>query len=114
MAPVSPNSNSVIILTVSGRLGTVPLELLSSLSGHPVPYDTLFLEMLEVRLGKRTEFVIRRNVISAFGVLSAILRKRRFEITGACSANCGSDSSAVSLCAAVYNSPSVGFGNGRA
>jgi hypothetical protein len=62
----APTSNSVAIVSTSGRVGMRPLELLSFLSGHPVNHDTVFLELLDVRTGKRTEFVIRRNVISAF------------------------------------------------
>jgi hypothetical protein len=61
----APNSNSVAILSTSGRLGMRPLELLSLLSGHLVSHDTVFLELLDVRTGKITEFVIRRNVISS-------------------------------------------------
>jgi hypothetical protein len=62
----APNSNSVSILTVSGYTGMHPLELLSLLSGHPVPHDTIFLSVLNSRTGKVTEYLVRRNVPSSF------------------------------------------------
>jgi hypothetical protein len=60
------NSNSVAILTVSSYTGMHPSELLSLLSGHPVPHDSVFLEVLDIRTGKVTEYVVRRNVVSSF------------------------------------------------
>jgi hypothetical protein len=62
----APNSNSVAILRASGHLGMSPLELLAFASGHPVNHDTIFLDVLDVRTGKTTEYVVRKNVISAF------------------------------------------------
>ena len=62
----APNSNSVAIVCMTGRLGLSPLELLALVSGHPVPHDTIFLDVVDVRTGKVTEYVLRRNVISAF------------------------------------------------
>lgn len=62
----APNSLSVAILAVSGHAGMSPRELLSFISGHPVPHDTVFLELLDIRSGKITEYVVRRDVISSF------------------------------------------------
>jgi hypothetical protein len=62
----APNSNSVAIVCMKGRLGLSPLELLALVSGHPVPHDTIFLDVVDVRTGKMTEYVLRRNVTSAF------------------------------------------------
>jgi hypothetical protein len=62
----SPNSQSVAILNISSYYGKSPLELLSGLSGHPVPHDTIFLDVLDVRTGKVTEYPIRENVPYSF------------------------------------------------
>jgi hypothetical protein len=62
----SPNSHSVALLSVSSYLGKSPMELLSALSGHPVPHDTVFLDFVDVRARKITEYVIRRDVPSSF------------------------------------------------
>lgn len=60
------NSQSVAILNVSSYYGKSPLELLSSLSGHPVPHDTIFLNILDVRTGKTTEYLVRKDVPYSF------------------------------------------------
>lgn len=62
----APNSGSVAVLTVSGHVGLRPAELLALLSGHPVSHDTVFLDIVDVRSGKATEYVIRRNVVAPF------------------------------------------------
>ncbi|MGB6961537.1 MAG: hypothetical protein WBF01_14125 [Candidatus Acidiferrum sp.] len=62
----APNSNSVAFLDESEYYGKSPLELLSGLSGHPVPHDTVYLDVLDVRTGAATEYMVRKNVISAF------------------------------------------------
>jgi hypothetical protein len=62
----APNSRSVAFLNSSSRLGKTPMELLSALSGHPVSYDTVFLTILDARTGTRTEYLIRKDVPSAF------------------------------------------------
>jgi hypothetical protein len=61
----APNSRSVAVLNSSSRLGKTPMELLSALSGHPVPHDTVFLTILNVRTGQTTEYLIRNDVPSA-------------------------------------------------
>jgi len=60
------NSHSVAILNVSSYYGKTPLELLSGVAGHPVPHDTIFLDVLDVRSGKTTEYLIRNNVPYSF------------------------------------------------
>lgn len=62
----APNSSSVAILNLSEHYGKGPLESLSAASGHPVPHDTVLLDVLDVATGKVTEYVVRRNVLSAF------------------------------------------------
>jgi hypothetical protein len=62
----APTSSSVAILDNSSRFGMGPLELLAALSGHPVPHDTIFLDFLDVKTGKATEYLIRANVVSSF------------------------------------------------
>lgn len=62
----APNSPSIAILNVSTYVGKMPMELLAALSGHPVPHDTVFLDILDVRTGQVTEYTIRRNVVSSF------------------------------------------------
>ena len=62
----APNSRSIAILNVSSYIGMKPLELLAAFSGHPVPHDTVFLEVLDVQTAQATEFTIRDNVVSSF------------------------------------------------
>jgi len=62
----APNSHSVAFLNISERFGMNPLEMFSSLTGHPVPHDTIYLDVLDPRMGKATEYVVRSNVVSAF------------------------------------------------
>lgn len=62
----APNSGSVAILNVSSYVGKTPLELLAAFSGHPVPHDTIFLDILDVRTGTTTEYLVRKNVVSSF------------------------------------------------
>ena len=62
----APNSQSVAILNISSYYGKSPLERLSGLSGHPVPHDTIFLDILDVRTGKTTEYLVRENVPYSF------------------------------------------------
>jgi hypothetical protein len=62
----APDSKSVAVLNESEHYGKAPLELLWGLSGHPVPHNTVFVELFQVDDGKRTEYVIRKDVINAF------------------------------------------------
>ena len=62
----APNSHSVAILSISSYYGKSPLEQLSGLSGHPVPHDTIFLDVLDVRTSKTTEYLVRENVPYSF------------------------------------------------
>jgi hypothetical protein len=67
----APNSNSLGILNKTERYGMWPLELLSAIAGHPVPHHTIFLDFLDVKTGKATEFQIRANVVNAFSRMLA-------------------------------------------
>lgn len=60
------NSQSVAVLNASSYYGKSPLELLSGLVGHPVPHDTIFLDVLDVHTGAVTEYLVRRNVPYSF------------------------------------------------
>jgi hypothetical protein len=62
----APNSGSLAILNDSSYYGKNPIELLSALSGHPVPHDTIFLDVVGIKTGKLTEYRVRENVISSF------------------------------------------------
>lgn len=62
----APNSRSVAILNLSEYYGKGPLESLSAAAGHPIPHDTVLLDVLDVGTGKVTEYVVRRNVVYAF------------------------------------------------
>jgi hypothetical protein len=62
----SPNSHSIAILNRSSYYGNTPLELLSGKLGHPVPHDTIFLDVLDVRTGKTTEYPVLEDVPYSF------------------------------------------------
>jgi hypothetical protein len=62
----APNSHSVALLNISERYGKNPLEIFSALTGHPVPHDTIYLDVLDPRIGKVTGYIVRSNVVSAF------------------------------------------------
>ncbi len=62
----APNSHSIAILNYSEYYGKSPLELLSGLSGHPVPHDTVFLDVIDVRTASVTEYLVRKNVVYSF------------------------------------------------
>jgi hypothetical protein len=51
---------------VGDHVGKSPLELLSALSGHPVPHDTVFLDIMDVQTRKVVEYVVRKDVVSSF------------------------------------------------
>lgn len=62
----APNSDSLAILNISSYYGKNPIELLSALSGHPVPHDTIFLDIVGIKTGRVAEYRVRENVISSF------------------------------------------------
>jgi hypothetical protein len=62
----APKSPWVAFLNESSYYGKNPLELLAGLSGHPVPHDTIFLNVVDVRARKMTEYEVRRNVLYSF------------------------------------------------
>lgn len=59
----SPNSASVALMTYSERPGMGPIELLWRGAGHPVPHDTFYLDIVDVKNGKTVEYTIRRDVV---------------------------------------------------
>lgn len=62
----APDSKSVAVLNESEHYGKSPLELLSGLSGHPVPHNTVFVELFVTDGWRQTEYVVRKGVINAF------------------------------------------------
>lgn len=62
----SPNSHSIAILNRSSFYGNTPPERLSGKLGHPVPHDTIFLDVLDVRTGKASEYLVREDVPYSF------------------------------------------------
>jgi len=62
----APNSRSIAVLNTANHIGLSPLELLSALSGHPVPHDTVFLDIVDVQTKKVAEYVVRKDVVSSF------------------------------------------------
>ena len=62
----SPNSRSVAFLTTASQRGKSPRDLSAAASGHPVSYDTIFLNILDMRTGRLTVYQVSRNVRAAF------------------------------------------------
>jgi hypothetical protein len=58
----SSNSNSVALIASSEEYGRGPLDAFWSFVGHPVPYDTFSLEVIDIVSGRVSEYPIRRNV----------------------------------------------------
>jgi hypothetical protein len=61
----APDSKSVAVLNESENYGKNPLEILSGLSGHPVPHNNVFVELFVTDGWKHTEYVIRKDVTNA-------------------------------------------------
>jgi hypothetical protein len=40
-----------------------PIEILWRGAGHPVPHDTFYLDIVDVKNGKTVEYTIRRDVV---------------------------------------------------
>ena len=62
----APNSKSFAVLNHSEYYGKKPLELLAGASGHPVPHDTEFIDIIDPYSAKVTEYLVRKNVLNAF------------------------------------------------
>ena len=62
----APDSKSIAVLNESEHYGKSPWEILAGLSGHPVPRNTVFVELFVVDGWKQAEYVIRKDVINAF------------------------------------------------
>jgi hypothetical protein len=62
----APNSHSVAFLNMSSYYGKNPIELLSGLTGHPVPHDTIYLDVLDVHNWNTTEYLVRSDVPYSF------------------------------------------------
>lgn len=66
-----PNSQFIAILNYSEYYGKAPSELVSGISGHPVPHDTEYLNVIDASSGAEAEYNLRKNVKYSF---SRILR----------------------------------------
>lgn len=62
----SPDSKSVAVLNLGEYYGKGPSEILSGMAGHPVPHNTVYLDLFETDGWKRKEYMVRNEVISAF------------------------------------------------
>lgn len=62
----SPNSHSIAVLNTSEYYGKSPVELLSAMSGHPIPHNTVFLDVIDLQKESKTEYLMQGNVVSAF------------------------------------------------
>ena len=62
----SPDSKSVAVLTLDEYYGRRPWERLSAMSGHPVPHHTVYVDVFDVDGWKRTEYMVRDEVINAY------------------------------------------------
>jgi len=61
----APDGRSVAILSQSEHYGKDPLGILAGLSGHPIPHSSVFLDVIDIRTGKISEYLIRANVLYA-------------------------------------------------
>ncbi len=61
----APDGRSVAILSESEHYGKDPLGVLAGLSGHPIPHSSVFLDVIDIRTGRISEYLIRANVIYA-------------------------------------------------
>jgi hypothetical protein len=63
----SPNSRSVALLTYSERRGRGPMDLVWAVAGHPVPYHTFFVELIDVQRERSIKYVVRKDVYMGEG-----------------------------------------------
>lgn len=62
-----PEGQYIAVLNMSGRWGLMPWELLSLIAGHPVSYNTLYLEIFNLEGEQRSSYEIVRNEKYAWG-----------------------------------------------
>jgi len=62
----APDSHSIAVLNHSEHYGKTPVEIFSGLSGHPVPHDTEFVNIIDLRSGTVTEYLVRKDVKNSF------------------------------------------------
>jgi hypothetical protein len=62
----APNSRSVMILNTSEHFAKDPLGLIAGIFGNPIPHNSVFLDVIDVRTGNVTEYLVRKNVKYAF------------------------------------------------
>lgn len=52
----SPDGLSLAVVSTSERFGLLPWELLAAVAGHPVPYNTIYVDIIRVRDGDTRSF----------------------------------------------------------
>lgn len=57
-----PMSKSLVILIASERIGLMPWELLAMIAGHPIPYVSLQLEVLDLSTGSSFQYSVVKNM----------------------------------------------------
>lgn len=58
-----PDSGALAILNVSERSSRDPAGIFSALSGHPIPHETFYIDIIDVSTRKTVEYLIRDNVL---------------------------------------------------
>jgi hypothetical protein len=61
----SPNSQSIAVLNHAEHYGKSPLAMLEGLSGHPIPHNTEYIEIIDLNSIKLAEYLIRKNVFNS-------------------------------------------------
>jgi hypothetical protein len=61
----APDGLSVAILSESEHYGKDPLGIVAGVSGHPIPHSSVFLDVIDIRTGRVSEYLIRANVLYA-------------------------------------------------
>lgn len=57
----SPDSRALAVLSTSRRTGLGLLDLLSAVTGHPVPELTIYLDTYDIQSRRHAEFLVRRD-----------------------------------------------------
>lgn len=58
----SPNSKALTVLCKSERTGLWPWELIALIAGHPVPYNSFYLEIIDLKNGGVINRAIKKNI----------------------------------------------------
>jgi hypothetical protein len=58
----SANSQWLAILNHSEHYSMSPVGVVSGLSGHPIPYSAVYLDLVNIRTGHVSEYLVRKHV----------------------------------------------------